>query len=57
MCPVDVIGLEVGYRLIPLVDKSQGGQLLARIRALRKNRVSGAGVLDAFCAHSGTIWI
>ena len=25
--PVDRVGLEVGYRLIPLVDKAQGGQL------------------------------
>src|SRR5690606_24516623 len=29
--PVDAIGLEVGYRLIPLVDKNQGGQLMPRI--------------------------
>jgi flagellar biosynthesis protein FlhA len=34
--PVDVIGLEVGYRLIPLVDRSQGGQLLGRIKGIRK---------------------
>ena len=26
--PVDIIGLEVGYQLIPLVDKNQGGELL-----------------------------
>ncbi|PZR32229.1 MAG: flagellar biosynthesis protein FlhA, partial [Ectopseudomonas oleovorans] len=30
--PVDMVGLEVGYRLIPLVDRNQGGQLLARIK-------------------------
>ena len=30
--PIDMIGLEVGYRLIPLVDRNQGGQLLARIK-------------------------
>ncbi|WP_196215672.1 FHIPEP family type III secretion protein, partial [Vibrio cholerae] len=30
--PVDVIGLEVGYRLIPLVDKDQGGELLERVK-------------------------
>ena len=29
--PVDTLGLEVGYRLIPLVDKTQGGELLKRI--------------------------
>jgi flagellar biosynthesis protein FlhA len=34
--PVDIIGLEVGYRLVPLVDKSQGGDLLARIRGVRR---------------------
>ena len=33
---VDTIGLEVGYRLIPLVDKSQGGELLSRIKVVRK---------------------
>ncbi len=31
--PVDPLGLEVGYRLIPLVDSNQGGELMARIRA------------------------
>jgi flagellar biosynthesis protein FlhA len=35
MKPVDLIGLEVGYRLVPLVDKAQGGDLLARIRGVR----------------------
>jgi len=35
MQPVDLVGLEVGYRLVPLVDKSQGGDLLARIRGVR----------------------
>ena len=30
---MDMIALEVGYRLISLVDKSQGGELLGRIRA------------------------
>ncbi|HRQ46248.1 MAG TPA: FHIPEP family type III secretion protein, partial [Rhodocyclaceae bacterium] len=34
--PVDVLGLEVGYRLIPMVDRSQDGELLKRIRGLRK---------------------
>ena len=33
--PVDLIGLEVGYRLVSLVDKDQGGQLLPRIRGVR----------------------
>src|SRR6056297_2728843 len=34
--PVDLIGLEVGYGLIPLVDRNQGGQLMPRIKGVRK---------------------
>src|SRR6185503_12431020 len=34
--PVDVVGLEVGYRLVPLVDRTKGGDLLARIRGIRR---------------------
>jgi flagellar biosynthesis protein FlhA len=36
LAPLDVLALEVGYGLIPLVDSSQGGELLQRIKALRK---------------------
>ncbi len=36
VAPVDRIGLEVGYRIIPLVDKTQKGDLLARIKGVRK---------------------
>ncbi|HBO93925.1 MAG TPA: flagellar biosynthesis protein FlhA, partial [Gammaproteobacteria bacterium] len=43
--PVDAIGLEVGYRLIPLVDKSQGGQLLGRIKGVRKKLSQELGFL------------
>jgi flagellar biosynthesis protein FlhA len=43
--PVDMIGLEVGYRLIPLVDKSQGGQLLTRIKGVRKKISQELGFL------------
>ncbi|OFE13861.1 flagellar biosynthesis protein FlhA [Pseudohongiella acticola] len=43
--PVDVVGLEVGYRLIPLVDKDQGGQLLARIKGIRKKLSQELGFL------------
>jgi flagellar biosynthesis protein FlhA len=43
--PVDVIGLEVGYRLIPLVDKSQGGELLTRIKGVRKKLSQELGFL------------
>ena len=43
--PVDVVGLEVGYRLIPLVDKSQGGLLLGRIKGIRKKLSQELGFL------------
>ncbi len=43
--PVDPIGLEVGYRLIPLVDKNQGGQLMGRIKGVRKKLTSELGFL------------
>jgi len=43
--PVDIVGLEVGYRLIPLVDKGQGGDLLKRIKGLRKKFAQEVGFL------------
>lgn len=43
--PVDVVGLEVGYRLIPLVDKNQGGQLMSRIKGVRKKLSQELGFL------------
>jgi flagellar biosynthesis protein FlhA len=43
--PVDMIGLEVGYRLIPMVDKLQGGQLLSRIKGVRKKLSQDLGFL------------
>lgn len=43
--PVDMVGLEVGYRLIPLVDRNQGGQLLTRIRGVRKKLSQDMGFL------------
>jgi flagellar biosynthesis protein FlhA len=42
---VDVIGLEVGYRLIPLVDRAQGGELMARIKGVRKKLSEELGFL------------
>ncbi|MDP5459962.1 flagellar biosynthesis protein FlhA [Alishewanella sp. SMS8] len=42
---VDTIGLEVGYRLIPLVDKAQGGELLNRIKGVRKKLSQELGFL------------
>ena len=43
--PVDTLGLEVGYRLIPLVDKAQNGDLLGRIRGVRKKLSQELGFL------------
>ncbi len=43
--PVDVIGLEVGYQLIPLVDRNQGGELLTRIKGVRKKLSQELGFL------------
>jgi flagellar biosynthesis protein FlhA len=45
VAPVDVLGLEVGYRLIPLVDRNQGGELLARIKGVRKKLSQELGLL------------
>jgi flagellar biosynthesis protein FlhA len=47
VAPVDVLGLEVGYRLIPLVDRGQDGELLRRIRGLRKKFAQEVGFLSA----------
>jgi len=41
----DVLGLEVGYRLIPLVDVRQGGELMARIKGVRKKLTQELGFL------------
>jgi len=43
--PVDVLGMEVGYRLIALVDKSRTGDLLARIKGVRKKFAQDVGFL------------
>ncbi len=43
--PLDSVGLEVGYRLIPMVDKQQGGQLMPRIRGVRKKLSQEMGFL------------
>lgn len=42
---LDEIGLEVGYAIVPLVDQAQGGQLLQRIRALRRHLALQLGFL------------
>lgn len=43
--PEDPLGLEVGYRLIPMVDTEQNGELLRRIRAIRKKCAQEMGYL------------
>ena len=43
--PVDTLGLEVGYRLIALVDKAREGDLLARIKGVRKKFAQDVGFL------------
>ncbi len=43
--PVDTVGLEVGYRLIPLVDKNSGGPLIGRIKGVRKKLTERFGFL------------
>jgi flagellar biosynthesis protein FlhA len=42
---LDELGLEVGYSLVPLVDQNQGGQLLARVKALRQNLAQQLGFI------------
>ena len=43
--PVDILGLEVGYRLVPLVDSTQDGDLLKRIKSLRRKFAQEIGFL------------
>jgi flagellar biosynthesis protein FlhA len=43
--PVDVLALEVGYRLIPLVDRNQGGAALARITEARRRFANDMGLV------------
>ncbi len=43
--PIDVLGLEVGYRLIPLVDRQQDGEMLKRIKGIRKKFAQEVGFL------------
>lgn len=42
---VDILGLEVGYRLIPMVDKTQNGQLLERVKGVRRKVSQELGFL------------
>ncbi len=43
--PVDQIGLDVGYRLIPLVDRNRNGALVSRIKGVRKKLTEELGFL------------
>lgn len=43
--PVDQVGLEVGYRLIPMVDPAQDGKLMGRIKGVRKKISQELGFL------------
>jgi flagellar biosynthesis protein FlhA len=45
MLKLDELSLEVGYGLVALVDKNQGGQLLNRVRALRQNLAQQLGFI------------
>jgi flagellar biosynthesis protein FlhA len=45
LAPEDALGLEVGYRLIPLVDVRQGGELMQRIKGVRKKLTQELGFL------------
>jgi flagellar biosynthesis protein FlhA len=42
---IDDLSLEIGFQLIPLVDEKQGGQMLARVRALRKHLAKELGFI------------
>ena len=42
---LDELGLEVGYALVPLVDQGRGGQMLARVKALRGNLAQQLGFI------------
>ena len=43
--PLDVLGIEVGYSLIPLVDAEQNGELLERIKAIRRQMAFDLGII------------
>ncbi|HOS98012.1 MAG TPA: flagellar biosynthesis protein FlhA, partial [Deltaproteobacteria bacterium] len=45
LLPMDIIEFEVGYGLIPLVDTAQGGELLSRIKGMRKSVAGELGIV------------
>ena len=48
---LDELMLEVGVGLVPLVDAKQGGQLLSRVKSLRKNLAQTLGFLGSINSH------
>ena len=47
VAPVDPISIEVGYALVSIVDEKQGGTLLTRVRAIRRQIATETGVVVA----------
>jgi flagellar biosynthesis protein FlhA len=45
LLPVELVELEVGYDLVSLVDQSQGGELIERVSAIRRNLATELGVI------------
>ncbi|MDD9965684.1 MAG: flagellar biosynthesis protein FlhA [Myxococcales bacterium] len=45
MLPVDLLELEVGFDLVPLVDSSKGGELVERVAAIRRNLAGELGII------------
>ncbi len=43
--PLDILGLEIGYGLIPLVDSQQDGELLDRIKSIRRQMAQEIGIV------------
>ncbi|MGD0232221.1 MAG: flagellar biosynthesis protein FlhA [Syntrophorhabdales bacterium] len=43
--PIEILELEIGYALIPIVDADQGGELLDKIRAIRKQMAMELGIV------------
>jgi flagellar biosynthesis protein FlhA len=43
--PVDAVGMEIGYRLVPLADEKQGGRLMQRVKGVRKKLTQETGFL------------
>ncbi|KJS30376.1 MAG: flagellar biosynthesis protein FlhA [Desulfatitalea sp. BRH_c12] len=43
--PLDILGLEIGYGLIPLVDSQQDGELLERIKSIRRQIIQELGIV------------